>query len=157
MQELLEPELGSLAVDAAQAARRFAADNAALVDRAARLEVPAFETNEVGLPRVVADRYSLAGPRFGPTDWRFLFGAKKAGIVAISLRQGDAPDRGVLTIESRRLGEDMCERHPARARFERIVTGLARQLRSHLDYDGEAGRYQVEIAITPDSLAPKKA
>jgi two-component sensor histidine kinase len=79
------------------------------------------------------------------------------GAVAISLTQADAPDRAILTIESRRLGEDACELHPQRARFERIVTGLARQLRSHLDYDGEAGRYQVEIAITPDSLTAKKA
>jgi len=79
------------------------------------------------------------------------------GTVAISLVQGQAPDRAILTIEAKRLGEDVCELHPARARFERIVTGLARQLRSHLDYDGEAGRYQVEIAITPDSLAAKKA
>jgi len=79
------------------------------------------------------------------------------GTVAISLVQAAAPDRAVLTIESTRLGEDACELHPQRARFERIVTGLARQLRSHLDYDGEAGRYQVEIAITPDSLVSKKA
>jgi len=79
------------------------------------------------------------------------------GIVAISLAPANAPGRAILTIESRRLGEDMCERHPGRARFERIVTGLARQLRSHLDYDGAAGRYQVEIAITADSLAAKKS
>jgi len=77
------------------------------------------------------------------------------GTVAICLTQADTPDRAVLTIQSRRLGQDMCESHPTRARFERIITGLARQLRSHLDYDGEAGRYQVEIAITPDSLAAK--
>jgi hypothetical protein len=79
------------------------------------------------------------------------------GIVAISLVQTGAPDRALLTIESKRLGEAVCELHPARARFERIVTGLARQLRSHLDYDGDAGRYQVEIAINPNAVAPKKA
>jgi len=79
------------------------------------------------------------------------------GIVAISLAPATRPERAVLTIESRRLGEDICELHPGRARFERIVTGLARQLRSHLDYDGAVGRYQVEIAITPDSLVPRKS
>ena len=77
------------------------------------------------------------------------------GTVAISLAQGQVADRATLRIESKRLGEAVCEEHPGRARFERIVTGLARQLRSHLDYDGATGRYQVEIAITPDSLAAK--
>jgi hypothetical protein len=80
-----------------------------------------------------------------------------AGTVAISLVPASAPDRAILTIESGRLGEQVCELHPGRARFERIVTGLARQLRSHLDYDGGVGRYQVEIAITPDSLSDKKS
>jgi two-component sensor histidine kinase len=80
-----------------------------------------------------------------------------AGIVAISLIQASTPDHAILTIESKRLGEDVCELHPGRARFERIVTGLARQLRSHLEYDGATGRYQVEIAIAPDSLAAKKS
>jgi len=79
------------------------------------------------------------------------------GTVAISLTPASAPARAILAIESRQLGEDICELHPGRARFERIVTGLARQLRSHLDYDGAAGRYQVEISITPDSLAAKKS
>lgn len=78
-----------------------------------------------------------------------------SGTVAISLTPTASPDRATLRIESKRLGEDICELHPGRARFERIVTGLARQLRSHLDYDGAAGRYQVDIAITPDSLAKK--
>lgn len=80
-----------------------------------------------------------------------------AGLVAISLVEAGTPDRAILTVQSKRLGEEICETHPARARFERIVTGLARQLRSHLDYDGALGRYQVEIAITPDSLTPKKS
>jgi len=80
-----------------------------------------------------------------------------SGTVAISLTQAKTPDRAILTIQSKRLADDLCERHPGRARFERIVTGLARQLRSHLDYDSTAGRYQVEIAITPDSLAEKKS
>ena len=79
------------------------------------------------------------------------------GTVAICLVPGDSPDRAILMIQSKRLGEDICALHPGRDRFERIVAGLARQLRSHLDYDSEAGRYQVEIAITPDSLAAKKS
>jgi len=79
------------------------------------------------------------------------------GRVGIILTAGATSDRGILSIESPKLGEDLCEHHPSRARFERIVTGLARQLRSHLDYDGPAGRYQIEIAITPDTLSSKKS
>jgi len=78
------------------------------------------------------------------------------GAVAIRLMPGSAPDRAVLAIESSKLGEDICELHHSRARFERIVTGLGRQLRSHLDYDGAIGRYQIEIAITPESASAKK-
>ncbi|HMI17922.1 MAG TPA: sensor histidine kinase [Sphingomonas sp.] len=78
------------------------------------------------------------------------------GAIAITLTPGDTPERALLSIESKKLGEAICEAHPGRARFERIVTGLARQLRSHLDYDGAIGRYQVAIAITPDSLVPEK-
>jgi hypothetical protein len=79
------------------------------------------------------------------------------GTIAITATPGDTPDRALLSIVSKKLGEAICETHPARARFERIITGLARQLRSHLDYDGAIGRYQVAIAITPDSIVPGKS
>lgn len=79
------------------------------------------------------------------------------GSIAITLTPGETPERALLSIEAKKLGEKVCELHPGRARFERIVTGLARQLRSHLDYDGAIGRYQVAIAITPDSLVPEKS
>lgn len=79
------------------------------------------------------------------------------GTIAITATPGDTPDRALLSIVSKKLGEAICETHPARARFERIITGLARQLRSHLDYDGTIGRYQVAIAITPDSIVPEKS
>jgi two-component sensor histidine kinase len=79
------------------------------------------------------------------------------GTVAIALAPSGTADRALLSIESKRLGEDVCELNPGRARFERIVTGLARQLRSQLDYDGAIGRYQLEIAITPDSLTAQKS
>jgi two-component sensor histidine kinase len=107
--------------------------------------VPAFITQDVAVPVafLVTEIVEL------------VMNCDPQGTVAISLVPASAPDRAVLTIESKRLGEDVCELHSGRARFERIVTGLARQLRSHLDYDGAAGRYQVEIAITPDSLAKK--
>jgi two-component sensor histidine kinase len=109
--------------------------------------IPAFITQDVAVPVafLVTEIVEL------------VMNCDPGGTVAISLTATDTPDRAMLTIESHRLGEDVCELHPGRARFERIVTGLARQLRSHLDYDGSRGRYQVEIAITPDSLAAKKS
>jgi two-component sensor histidine kinase len=79
------------------------------------------------------------------------------GNVAIALVPGDAPDRAILSVTAKKLGEEICESHPSRARFERIATGLARQLRSRLDYDGAHGRYQIAIAMTPDSLPPTAA
>ena len=36
-------------------------------------------------------------------------------------------------------------------RFDRIVTGLARQLRSTLDCDPDRGRYALRIAVVEDS------
>ncbi len=39
-------------------------------------------------------------------------------------------------------------------RFERIITGLARQLRSPLEHDPERGRYSVTLAVIPDRNAP---
>ena len=107
--------------------------------------IPAFITQDVAVPVafLVTEIVEL------------VMNCDPGGTVAISLVPASAEDRATLTIESKRLGEDVCERHPSRGRFERIVTGLARQLRSHLDYDGTLGRYQVEIGITPDSLAKK--
>jgi two-component sensor histidine kinase len=40
-------------------------------------------------------------------------------------------------------------------RFERIITGLARQLRSTLEQDPEHGRYAVRIAVTEGRTGPK--
>jgi two-component sensor histidine kinase len=109
--------------------------------------IPAFITQDVAVPVafLVTEIVEL------------VMNCDPGGTIAIRLEPAEGPERAILTIESRRLGEDVCELHPGRARFERIVTGLARQLRSHLDYDGATGRYQVEIAITPDMLAPKKS
>ena len=45
---------------------------------------------------------------------------------------------------ARRRAERRC-RFPTR--FERIVTGLSRQLRSTIDRDQEAGRYAIDIAV----------
>lgn len=109
--------------------------------------IPAFITQDVAVPVafLVTEIVEL------------VMSCDPAGTVAVTLGPGSTADRALLSIVSKRLGEDICEMHPGRARFERIVTGLARQLRSNLDYEGSIGRYQLEIAITPDSLAPKKS
>ncbi|HWI85028.1 MAG TPA: sensor histidine kinase, partial [Sphingomonas sp.] len=73
-----------------------------------------------------------------------------AGRIALTLSPDVAPDRAVLAIEAIGLADHACEHHQGRARFERIITGLARQLRSHLDYDGKIGRYQIAIAVMPE-------
>jgi two-component sensor histidine kinase len=108
--------------------------------------IPAFVTQDVAVPVafLVTEIVEL------------VMNCDPTGTVAILLIEEEGPDRAVLSIEARTLGEQICETHSGRARFERIVTGLARQLRSHLDYDGAIGRYQVAIAITPDMAAPKK-
>ena len=66
--------------------------------------------------------------------------------VSISLRAG-ASGSALLAVESESLrGEASCDPDLV-DRFERIITGLARQLRSALDRDNERGRYALEIAV----------
>lgn len=66
--------------------------------------------------------------------------------VAIALT-GRTDSTALLSLESEALkGDADCD--PALTeRFDRIVTGLSRQLRSTLDRDTEAGRYAIEIAV----------
>jgi hypothetical protein len=66
--------------------------------------------------------------------------------VRISLNGMD-PSSATLAIESESLrGTSDCD--PALSdRFDRIITGLARQLRSSLHRDEEIGRYSVSIAV----------
>nr|WP_295371226.1 sensor histidine kinase [uncultured Sphingosinicella sp.] len=69
-----------------------------------------------------------------------------AKTVAIALEGVDLATAR-LTIESEALrGEVRCDERLAE-RFDRIVTGLSRQLRSSLDRDSETGRYGINIAV----------
>ncbi|UAK24709.1 sensor histidine kinase [Sphingomonas nostoxanthinifaciens] len=82
------------------------------------------------------------------------------GRVAIALAPGATADRAILTIESNGLIAGRCGAGSGLDRFERIVIGLARQLRSQLDHDDTSGRYSIAIAILPqpaesDRAAPK--
>jgi len=69
------------------------------------------------------------------------------GGVAISLAPADVPDRALLTIEAAGLAIDDRRDDPARDRFERIILGFSRQLRSQLDHHKDTGRYAIAIPI----------
>jgi signal transduction histidine kinase len=69
-----------------------------------------------------------------------------ASWIAIAL-EADGPGRAALSIETDALaGDPRCDR-PLFERFDRIVTGLARQLRSALDRDTKRGRYAIQVAV----------
>jgi two-component sensor histidine kinase len=67
--------------------------------------------------------------------------------VTISLTESTATGMAGLVIESESLRADIpCDEKLAE-RFERIVTGLSRQLRSAITRDQETGRYALDIAV----------
>jgi HAMP domain-containing protein len=69
-----------------------------------------------------------------------------ASAVTVSL-EGCGPTTALLSIESDSLkGEIHCD-EKLFDRFDRIVTGLSRQLRSTIRRDSEAGRYALDIAV----------
>jgi hypothetical protein len=72
-----------------------------------------------------------------------------ADLVSVVL-EADAPGSARLSVEAAALVEPIeCDEALA-ARFDRIVTGLARQLRSVLDGDPTRGRYSVIVGIVED-------
>jgi two-component sensor histidine kinase len=83
------------------------------------------------------------------TEFGMLCGA---GLVSITLDR-DGPGFARLSIEIDALaGEPTCDA-AFRERFERIVTGLARQLRSELERESERGLYSVRVAIVEKPAA----
>ena len=66
--------------------------------------------------------------------------------IAISLR-GDPGRIATLTVESESLRGGEPSANALAVRFERIVTGLSRQLRSTIHRDPELGRYTIDIAV----------
>lgn len=67
--------------------------------------------------------------------------------VSISLEGAGSPGVATLTVESDSLRDDVHTDSQLAERFNRIVTGLSRQLRSALDRDGAEGRYSLPIAV----------
>jgi two-component sensor histidine kinase len=68
------------------------------------------------------------------------------GSILISLEPTEAADRARLKIETFGMESGAIAGYPAIVRFERVVTGIARQFRAPLVEDREAGRYEIEIA-----------
>jgi signal transduction histidine kinase len=68
------------------------------------------------------------------------------GSVLISLEPAEAPDRAKLRIETFGMEPGAIAAYPAIVRFERVVTGIARQFRAPLIEDRDAGRFEIEIA-----------
>jgi two-component sensor histidine kinase len=69
-----------------------------------------------------------------------------AGLVTIAL-EGQNGAAARLTVESDSLRSDMPCDEKLFERFDRIVTGLSRQLRSRMDRDTDVGRYALDIAV----------
>lgn len=74
-----------------------------------------------------------------------------ARFVAISLAGSDSGRSALLTMESDSLQGEVDRDEKLADRFERIVTGLARQLRSTVERDTEAGRYSLAVAVIDQS------
>jgi two-component sensor histidine kinase len=70
-----------------------------------------------------------------------------AASVAIALEDGAGPGTATLIVESESLRADTPCEAPLADRFQRIVTGLSRQLRSTIVRDEEDGRYTLSIAV----------
>jgi two-component sensor histidine kinase len=71
-----------------------------------------------------------------------------APAVAIALRgEGEGAGVATLMIEADSLRADVTCEPSLTDRFERIVAGLSRQLRTAIDRDAEVGRYSLNIAV----------
>lgn len=69
------------------------------------------------------------------------------GSVLISLEATDQPDRANLRIETMGVTEGSLDAYPSIGRFERVVTGIARQFRAPLTQDLQTGRFEIQISV----------
>lgn len=69
------------------------------------------------------------------------------GSVLISLEATGEPERATLRIETVGLVGDTLGDYPGIGRFDRVVTGIARQFRSPLTQDLDAGRFEIQISV----------
>ena len=71
------------------------------------------------------------------------------GSVLISLEATDQPDRALLRIETVGIVDGTLDDYAGIARFDRVVTGIARQFRSTLVQDRQTGRFEIQISTLP--------
>jgi len=71
-----------------------------------------------------------------------------AAQVRISVKSGDEPDRAILRVSSPALVESAELEALSESRYGRVMSGLARQLRTRLHHDPLVGAYEASIAIT---------
>jgi two-component system, sensor histidine kinase PdtaS len=83
------------------------------------------------------------------TEFGMLCGAS---LVSVAL-DNDEPGFARLSVEVDALAGDPHTDPALRERFERIITGLSRQLRSELTRDPDRGRYAVRIAVIDKGTA----
>jgi len=69
------------------------------------------------------------------------------GSILISLKRSDQPQRARLRIESVGRFEPLDPEDPRFSRFDRVVTGIARQFRAPLARDLQLVQFEVDIAI----------
>lgn len=75
------------------------------------------------------------------------FGMLSGGGTISIVLEADGPGSARLSIEAECLADGAARLDASSERFDRIVTGLARQLRSSLDRDPERGRYSVGVNV----------
>lgn len=63
--------------------------------------------------------------------------------------QRDRDDRALLSVSSPALRDAVVESAHLYDRFNRVLTGLSRQLRAPLDHDGQIGSYSIAITVVP--------
>ena len=78
-----------------------------------------------------------------------LMHCRPEGSVLISLEATDQSDRANLKIETIGTGSNPLDEYGGIVRFERVVTGIARQFRAPLDQDLQAGTFEIRISILP--------
>jgi len=71
-----------------------------------------------------------------------------AAQIRISIKETDEPGRALLRVNSPALAEDPRMHALMENRYERVIFGLARQLRSKLHYDPLVGAFETAIAVT---------
>jgi two-component sensor histidine kinase len=77
-----------------------------------------------------------------------------AASVTISLTGDGRPGAAAMTIESDSLKSGIACEPAVTERFERIVTGLSRQLRTAIERDPKDGRYSLDIAVVEKPHGP---